>query len=78
VKLIGVADNLRPDGAPSSYSVGGRNVQMALDALAARGITPAAAIVGGRLGRVMVFDSGTGGVFVKLLSPARRELGEGS
>jgi chemotaxis protein CheD len=78
VKLIGGADNLRADGAPSFYSVGGRNVRMAMDDLADRGIIPMAAIVGGRSGRVMVFDSGTGDVFVKLLSPDRRAFGEDS
>jgi len=78
VKLIGGADNLQPSGAPSFYSVGGRNVQMALDGLAQRGITPVASIVGGRSGRVMVFDTATGDVFVKVLSRVPRLLVEES
>jgi len=76
VKLIGGADNLQPNGAPSFYSVGERNVRTALDSLAERGIAPAAAIVGGRLGRVMVFDTATGDVFVKQLSKPPRSLEE--
>ena len=70
VKLIGGADNLLPSSSASQYAVGGRNVQMALARLAEKGITPAATIVGGRIGRVMVFDTGTGDVFVRRLSPS--------
>jgi len=68
VKLIGGADNLLRNGAPSRYSVGRRNVQTALEGLAEHGVTPSAAIVGGRAGRMMVFDTATGDVFVKRLS----------
>jgi len=75
VKLVGGADNLLANGPPNRYSVGSRNVQVALAGLAQRGIRPAAAIVGGRAGRVMVFDAGTGDVFVKLLSTAPRRSG---
>jgi chemotaxis protein CheD len=70
VKLIGGADNLLPTSSPSRYAVGSRNVETALEGLAARGLTPLATIVGGRIGRVMVFDSGTGDVFVRRLSLA--------
>jgi chemotaxis protein CheD len=70
VKLIGGADSLSTDGSPYLYSVGSRNVQMALKEIADRGIVPAATIVGGRTGRVLMYDTGTGDVFVKRL-PAR-------
>lgn len=69
VKLIGGADNLLATTSPSRYAVGSRNVETALEGLAARGVTPSVTIVGGRIGRVMVFDSGTGDVFVRQLSP---------
>jgi chemotaxis protein CheD len=78
VKLIGGADNILATGSPNHYAVGDRNVKMALEGLAQRGITPAAAIVGGRSGRVMVFDTGTGDVFIKRLSPTPRVLWEES
>jgi len=76
VKLIGGADNLQPNGSPSFYSVGERNVRMAIDGLAARGITPSVAIVGGRTGRVLVFDSATGDIYVKRLTKPPRPLEE--
>jgi chemotaxis protein CheD len=79
VKLIGGADNLLSDGAPGRYSVGSRNVEMALKGMAERGVTPAATIVGGRSGRVLVYDTVTGEVFIKRLLPSasrfREDLG---
>jgi len=76
VKLIGGADSLQPNGEASFYAVGERNVRTALDGLAARGITPSVAIVGGRSGRVMVFDSATGDIYVKRLARPPRSLEE--
>jgi chemotaxis protein CheD len=78
VKLIGGADSISPTGSANHYSVGDRNVKMALDGLEERGITPAASIVGGRAGRVMVFDSATGDVFVRRLLVSPRTFWEES
>jgi len=70
VKLVGGADGLTLDLWRSRYSVGARNVRTALREIASRGITPAASVVGGRSGRVLVFDTATGDLFVKRLSIA--------
>ena len=67
VKLFGGADTELASG----YRVGTRNVEEALEGLAARGIVPACQVVGGNCGRVIEFDTNTGDVFVKQLPPAR-------
>jgi chemotaxis protein CheD len=67
VKLIGGADSLSAGPSAHYFAVGSRNVETALKVLADRGIVPAATIVGGQTGRVLVFDTGNGDVFVKRL-----------
>ncbi len=67
VKLVGGADGLSLDLSRTGYSVGARNVRVAMREMARRGITPAASVVGGRSGRVLIFDTGTGELFVKNL-----------
>jgi chemotaxis protein CheD len=68
VKLVGGADGLTQDLSRGRYSVGARNVRTALGEIAKRGITPSASVVGGQTGRVMVFDTATGDLFVKRLT----------
>ena len=74
LKLVGGADGLSLELARSRYSVGARNVRMALKEMARRGVEPAVTVVGGRWGRVMVFDTGTGDVFVKQLKSAAKSI----
>ena len=64
IKLFGGADRMEAD---SAYKVGRRNIDAALEALAARGIVPAAGSVGGRRGRVILYDAATGETQVKIL-----------
>jgi len=68
VKLVGGADGLSQNLSRSQYSVGAKNVRTALREIAKRGITPAASVVGGRSGRVMVFNTATGELFVRRLA----------
>ena len=68
VKLVGGADGLSQDLSRGQYSVGAKNVRTALEEMSKRGIIPAVSVVGGRSGRVMVFNTGTGELFVKRLA----------
>jgi chemotaxis protein CheD len=63
IKLFGGAG--RSDLA--SYAVGDRNVEAAQSILARYGINVVATATGGRRGMAIVFDTGTGDVFVKRL-----------
>ncbi|HZU26805.1 MAG TPA: chemotaxis protein CheD [Bryobacteraceae bacterium] len=72
IKLFGGADALNLD-PQCPFGVGGRNVEAALDALAARGLAPKASGVGGTRGRAIEFDTGTGEVLVRLLPRESRE-----
>jgi len=74
VKLVGGADGLTREMSRGRYSVGARNVRTALQEIASRGLTPAVSVVGGRAGRVLVFDTATGNLFVKqLVSPHTKD-----
>jgi chemotaxis protein CheD len=73
VKVFGGADNLHPPDTTRGCQVGYRNVDAALESLSARGITPTAQAVGGRSGRVIDFDTGSGAVVVRRLP--RRDFG---
>ena len=67
VKLFGGADDLVWSEGTSVYHVGQRNVNTARAILARRAFTVAAQDVGGRRGRVVECDTGTGDVFVRML-----------
>ena len=72
IKLFGGADGLSLD-PQSGAGVGSRNVDAAHALLAARGFTPAAAVVGGRRGRVIEFDTESGEVRVRVLPQTPRK-----
>jgi chemotaxis protein CheD len=65
IKLFGGADTMCKDG--SGYCVGRRNIETARSVLAAHGLSVAVSGVGGRRGRSIEFDTGTGKVLVKVL-----------
>ena len=71
IKLFGGADSLAEPNRGCGYCVGRRNVESALAILGARGLTVAASGTGGRQGRTIEFNTGTGEVYVKTL-PAQR------
>ncbi len=62
IQLFGGADSLH-----SPYAVGQRNVETALQVLATMGLSSVAGSVGGRHGRVVEYDTGTGEAAVKKL-----------
>lgn len=75
VKLFGGADGLSANVGSDCHRVGKRNVDAALAGLAARGINPTAAGVGGRNGRVIEFDTASGEVLVRQLPRPPRPMG---
>ncbi len=74
IKLFGGADGLGLPDSGGAYRVGARNIESVQALLAARGLTVAASGLGGRRGRAIEFDTGTGDVFIrKLPAPAAWE-----
>lgn len=73
VKLFGGADGLAGQMPEGGYAVGRKNIAAARDVLKAKGIVPVAARVGGRNGRMVEFDTGTGEVCVRTLRPRAGE-----
>lgn len=71
IKLFGGADSLAEPNQGCGYCVGRRNVDSARAILAARGLAITASGVGGRQGRTIEFNTGTGEVYVRIL-PAHR------
>lgn len=71
VKLFGGAGRLDQAPSKSSYQVGRRNVEAALEALAARGLAPMSRSVGGSNGYVIEFDGASGDVKVQRLPAGR-------
>ena len=71
VKFFGGAGRVGADG----YRVGHRNIECVREVLARHGIRAAASATGGRHGRVIQFDTGTGLVLVKRLPPAPHRTG---
>ncbi len=67
IKIFGGADSMEAAHPGCGYRVGGRNIDMARAVLAARGLSLAASVVGGSRGRVLIFDTQSGDVFVKTL-----------
>jgi chemotaxis protein CheD len=78
IKLFGGA-NSGGDAEPDcGYCVGKRNVEAALEALAARGLTLKSSDLGGKVGRVIELDPESGDVFVtRLRGLSSARLGEG-
>ncbi len=69
VKLFGGAGSMKASERPG-FDVGLRNVEAALQTLAACGLAPVSKGVGGRRGRLIEFDTSTGDVLVKRLPEA--------
>lgn len=65
VKIFGGAEVLP---GSNGASVGALNVQSTVAALARFGLTPQASETGGRQGRYLVFDTATGGVWIRELA----------
>ncbi|MEW6669071.1 MAG: chemotaxis protein CheD [Thermodesulfobacteriota bacterium] len=77
VKLFGGADSLSlRSGARNSLSMGSRNFQQARRAIENEGLRLGTSDVGGDKGRKLVFDTYTGEVLLKRLSP-RTDTGTG-
>jgi chemotaxis protein CheD len=68
VKLFGGSDNIQTLPGIPGFHVGTRNVEAALESLGSRGLAPLSKSTGGRRGRVIEFDTSTGGVLVKRLA----------
>ncbi len=68
VKLFGGAEVLPGGSRPSGASVGALNAQCAITVLASFGLAPQARETGGATGRYLVFDTATGGVWIRQLS----------
>lgn len=80
VKLFGGSYSLNNDDKRATRTlvdVGGRNVEMARERLAARGLDPRSEHVMGDRGRKLVFHAGTGEVWVRMLGMPDTSVSEG-
>ena len=69
VKLFGGADMFRSQqGTDSRNSVGWQNIDRAMEVLEGKGIRPASVDVGGVQGRKILFNTGSGEVFLRRLN----------
>lgn len=68
VKLFGGSDMLSQSEERASASVGRKNISTALEMLTEKGFTIAVSDVGGKRGRKIFFDTGTGEVHLKRLN----------
>jgi chemotaxis protein CheD len=67
IKLFGGADIMKASPADHQW-VGKTNVQMAKTVLARVGMTIKSSDIGGTVGRKLIFDTGTGDVWIKRLN----------
>ena len=74
VKVFGGSEMIEDKGR-STLSIGRRNVEIAEQVLAARGLSPLASDVGGKRGRKLFFYTHTGEVFLKRLHRRKIERG---